>query len=122
MPITPNADQKHHTEIADDIDPAMYDDYEPTSFDRFCAQINRFQWLTLVIAMTALPAWFFISRQAAFAIVASAVLLSGFFPFITGTYRTITGRLWFGWKARVRGVISIALGSLALLLLFFAHQ
>ncbi len=77
--------------------------------------LNRHQWPPFVLLALALLS-FFVYPALVWPLIASAAILAGMYPLLTAFYRGPFGILT-GWKARARGLVSIAIG-VAVLTLF----
>lgn len=100
--------------------PTPEEDYSLTAFDRFCIMLNRLQWLTLVVFLGGVVA-FFIHRPLAFYLIGASLLYSGLVPILSGSYRGPFGLL-LGYKARLRGLVSLVMGIAVVALGYYAQN
>ncbi len=84
------------------------DDDEWTLLDEVGYHINRHQWVPIIIFVMGFSL-FFVDAAWAWRTIGGALVLAGLYPIITGVYRSPFGLL-LGWKARVRGLVSVAIG------------
>lgn len=95
-------------EPAEPEDEEEYDD-ELTGFESFSIWLNRQQWTALVVLGAGVLLLFY-DRTASWITMGSAVVLAGLFPVVTGLYHGPFG-IMRGWKARLRGLVSVTLGA-----------
>ncbi len=92
--------------VCDEVDD---DDEEWTLFDELSYHMNRHQWVPVVVLVLGFSL-FFADAAWAWRTIGGAVIMAGLYPVITGVYRSPFGIL-LGWKARVRGLVSVAIGA-----------
>jgi len=101
-----------------DVEPEEADDEDAddewTRFEAFSRWLNRQQWTALVVLAVGVLLLFY-DRTASWIIMGAAVALAGLFPVVTGIYHGPFGAMR-GWKARARGLVSVALGAFVIAL------
>jgi len=86
-----------------------HEDVELTRLDHAIIWIHRNQWISTLTFVIGVALALFHDTRTGVLTLGSAIVLAGLVPITTGVYHSIIGRL-MGWRARVRGLISVLIG------------